>query len=189
MDEEDSRQEYYLDTIKRIVEDQKQFLGEETAMKWVRKTPVKVSDSGEVTGFYGRGEDAVEILRDYTENQEFYLEAINRIVDEMESFFGEKVALSQARGAPLRISPEGEIEAYYGHGRKALMTLARQYEEYMGRGNADFRIRQALQDVVDGKDELLPPRIRPTGEEDEKESFIDRIGNIFGMVYVPPSME
>lgn len=172
---EENRQEYYLDVMARIVEKEKEALGEEVALKWARKTPLKINADGEITGFYGKGEDAVEILRSYTEHQEFYLESLQSILDTVTDIFGRKIGHRYARQAPLEITPEGEIKAYYGTGRNALETLMRQYESYMGEQTANSKIRKALKDVDEDKYDLLPEEIRPGYQKDTGGSILDRI--------------
>ncbi|MFT4868792.1 MAG: hypothetical protein ACI83Q_000402 [Colwellia polaris] len=171
---EDNRQEYYLDVMARIVEKEKEALGEEVALKWARKTPLKINSEDEITGFYGKGEDAVEILRSYTEHQEFYLECLQKTMDAVTDLFGEKIGQRYARQAPLEITPEGEIKAYYGPGRNALQNLVTQYEEYMGDSTANSKIRNALEEVSEDKYELLPEEIRPE-KEDDRNSFLDNL--------------
>lgn len=162
---DENRQEYYLDLMKRIVDEEREALGEETALKWARKTPLKINSDGEITGFYGKGEETVEILRSYTEHQEFYIECLQKILDKMTSIFGRKIGQKYARQAPLEITPEGEIKAYYGTGRNALQNLINQYEIYMGEETANKKIRSALSDVSSEKVELLPEEVQPRKEE------------------------
>lgn len=173
---EENRQEYYLKVMERIVEDEKDALGEEVALKWARKTPLKINAEGEITGFYGKGEDAVDILRSYTEHQEFYLDCLQTILDKVTHIFGRKIGQRYARQAPLEITPEGEIKAYYGTGRNALQTLINQYESYMGEQTANSKIRKALSDTPEDKHELLPEEIRP-GNNTDSSGILDRIAS------------
>jgi hypothetical protein len=173
--EEENRQEYYMDAIKRIVDEEKEALGEKVALKWARKTPLKIDEEGEITGFYGKGEDAVEILRRYTEHQEFYLETIQKVVDKISDIFGQKIGYRYARQAPLEISPNGNVKAYYGTGRNALQNLVNQYETYMGDETADAKIRDALKDVPEDKQRLLPDEIQPRDDSDESSSFLQKL--------------
>ncbi len=175
---DENRQEYYLDLMKRIVDEEREALGEETALKWARKTPLRINADGEITGFYGKGEETVEILRSYTEHQEFYLECLQKILDKMTDIFGRKIGQKYARQAPLEITPDGEIKAYYGTGRNALQNLINQYELYMGEETANEKIRSALSDVEGSKVELLPEEVRPQEEEESQgsdEGFISSI--------------
>lgn len=172
---EENRQEYYMDVLKRIVENEKDALGEEVALKWARKTPLKINEDGEITGFYGRGEDAVEILRKYTEHQEFYLDSIQKIIDTVTNIFGRKIGYRYARQAPLEITPDGEVKAYYGTGRNALQTLVNQYESYMGEATANSKMRSALKDIDTENRSLLPEEIQPKESSDNGDSFYSRI--------------
>lgn len=171
----DDRQEYYFDTIQRIVEEQKEFLGPEIALKQARRAPLDIDDSGNVVDFYGRGSDALETLRNFTEHQEFYLEAIRSIVSEVASFFGEKMALGYARRAPLEVSADGEVLAYYGKGRKALEILVNNLEDDIGKDAADARIKRALSYVPEEKRSLLPERLRPEKGSEHGTTFLQRI--------------
>lgn len=172
---EENRQEYYLDVMERIVEKEKDALGEEVALKWARKTPLKINPEGELTGFYGKGEDAVEILRRYTEHQEFYIDCLQRIMDKVTAIFGRKIGQRYARQAPLEITPDGEIKAYYGTGRNALETLVNQYGNYMGDETAHSKIRKALQDMPKEKRELLPEDIQPKEKDDKGGGIISAL--------------
>lgn len=161
--------------MERIVEEEKDALGEEIALKWARKTPLKINSDGEITGFYGKGEDAVEILRSYTEHQEFYLNCLQTILDTVTNIFGRKIGHRYARQAPLEITPDGEIKAYYGTGRNALETLVNQYESYMGEQTANSKIRKALKDIPKDKYELLPEEIQPKKKNKDGDSLLDRV--------------
>ncbi|MDY6777999.1 MAG: hypothetical protein SVU32_04990 [Candidatus Nanohaloarchaea archaeon] len=179
-DEDEERQEYYLETIRDIVDEQKEYLGEETALKVAHQAPLNINAKGEVVDFYGRGEDAVAILRSFTEHQEFYLKTIRNIVDAIADFFGDQIALGYARSAPLEVNAEGEIEAYYGKGRQALEILVEQFENDIGREAADEQLRAALQDLSETKHQLLPERIRPR-EQGASRSLVDAVRSLFGM--------
>ncbi|MFB6158943.1 MAG: hypothetical protein ABEJ95_04790 [Candidatus Nanohalobium sp.] len=177
-EDSEDRQEYYKDTIEDIVEEQKDFLGEELALKQARQAPLSIDSEGNVEDFYGKGEDALEILRSYTEHQEFYLETIQRIVDNISNFFGQEMSLGYARKSPLEVTPEGEVKAYYGKGRKALNILVENLEQDIGKEAADKRIKRELDDLSDDEKKLLPENIRPQ-PSGEKKGLIDRVTNIF----------
>ena len=179
-DPEDDRQQYYIESIQNIIDKQKEQLGEETAIKWARRAPIRIDAEGEVQGFYGTGEDALETLRDYTEHEEFYLDAISSVIDTMCSFMGDDVGLKYARKAPLQIMPDGEVKAYYGTGRKALTILVKNYEEYMGKAVADQKIKSAFSDVEDEQLDLIPEDVRPQSSE-EKNSSGGLVSRIFGI--------
>ncbi|MDY6777584.1 MAG: hypothetical protein SVU32_02890 [Candidatus Nanohaloarchaea archaeon] len=179
-DDGEGRQEYYLDTIRGIVEEQKEFLGEDVAIKQARQAPLIIDADGNVEGFYGKGEDALEILRGFTEHQEFYLEAIQRTVDAVASFFGDKVALKYARQAPLEITPDGDVKAYYGKGLKSLKILLDNYEDYMGGSVADAQIRSAMEDLPEERQDLLPERIRP-GQGGKQGGLVEKIRTMLGV--------
>lgn len=177
-DSEQDRQEYYLESIQNIIDKQKEQLGEETAIRWARRAPIKIDPDGEVQGFYGNGEDALETLREYTEHEEFYLDAIQSVIDTVSGFMGDDVGLKFARKAPLQIMPNGDVQAYYGTGRKALTILIENYEDYMGKTVADQKIKGALSDIDDEKRDLVPEKVRP--EKKDESSSGGLISKIFG---------
>lgn len=176
-DDEEDRQEYYTESIQRIIDQQKEELGEETAIKWARRAPIKIDPNGKVQGFYGKGEDALETLRNYTEHEDFYLEVIQAVVDRMSGFMGKDVGLKFARKAPLQITPDGDVQAYYGTGRKALGILVGNYEGYMGDAVADQKIKGVISDYDEEKFDLVPESVRPEtqNEEDSSGGFISKI--------------
>ncbi|MFB6159285.1 MAG: hypothetical protein ABEJ95_06550 [Candidatus Nanohalobium sp.] len=164
--EEGERQEYYLSTIQDIVDEQKDFLGEQVALKQARRAPLNINEEGEVEDFYGSGEDALETLREFTEHQEFYLNAIQSIIDQFSEMLGEDVAYRYARKAPLEIMPRGEVQAYYGKGRGALETLVEQYEGVWGEEVAHRKVRNAMESSVpEEKYELLPEHMTPSDSD------------------------
>lgn len=160
-DDGEDRQEYYLDMLKDIVDEQKEFLGPEVALKQARKAPLQIDSEGRVVGFYGKGENALDILQSYVEHQEFYLHVIRQILKSIQDFFGKKLAMGYARRAPLEVTPDGEVLAYYGKGRKALEIMMERFEEDIGKEAADDRMRSAMREIPEEKRELLPERIRP----------------------------
>lgn len=174
MPDEDDRQEFYKESIEDIVEEQKEFLGKELALKQARQAPLEIDSEGNVVDFYGKGEDALEILRSYTEHQEFYLSTIQTIVDDVSQFFGDQIALGYARKAPLEVSSNGEVRAYYGKGRKALEILVEQFENDIGREAADKRIKNVLSDLSEDERKLVPERIRPD-QETREEGLLDKV--------------
>lgn len=174
-DEDKDRQEYYLGMIQDLVDEQKEFLGEQVALKQARRAPLDISNDGEVKDFYGSGEDALETLRDYTEHQEFYLNAIQAIIDQFSNMLGEDVGYKFARKAPLEILPGGEVQAYYGKGRNALETLVEQYEEVWGQKVAHNKVQNAMESGVNEENyELLPDYMRP---EENGGGFFGQIVN------------
>lgn len=179
-DDEEDRQEYYVESIQRIIDKQKEQLGEETAIKWARRAPIKIDPDGEVQGFYGTGEDALQTLRNYTEHEEFYLEAIQSVIDSISGFMGDDVGLKFARKAPLQITPDGEVQAYYGTGRKALSILVENYQDYMGDAVANQKIIGALSDVDDEKLDLIPEDVRPESQEEKESSSGGIISRLLG---------
>lgn len=176
-EDSEDRQEYYKDSIEDIVEEQKEFLGPELALKQARQAPLDIDSEGNVKDFYGKGEDALEILRSYTEHQEFYLEAIRRLVENISNFFGDEMALGYARKSPLEVRADGEIAAYYGKGRKALETLVEKFENDIGKDAADERIRNEFKDLSEDEAKLLPERIRP--EKTDSKGLTDIFKGIF----------
>ncbi|MFB6115845.1 MAG: hypothetical protein ABEK04_06200, partial [Candidatus Nanohalobium sp.] len=117
-------------------------------------------------------------LRSYTEHQEFYLETIQTIIDNISNFFGKQMALGYARKAPLEVTPEGEVKAYYGKGRKALEILAEEFENDIGKEAADQRIKNALDDLPDEKKKLIPEKIRPEESTDNGGGLFSRFKGI-----------
>lgn len=165
-DGEDGRQEYYLGTIQDIVNEQKDFLGERVALKQARRAPLDINNNGEVENFYGSGEDALETLREFTEHQEFYLNAIQSIIDQFSEMLGEDVSLKFARKAPLEIMPGGEVQAYYGKGKDALETLVAQYEGVWGEEVAHRKVQNAMNNSIEEENyELLPKYLTPSNED------------------------
>lgn len=176
-EDSENRQEYYKNSIEDIVEEQKDFLGPELALKQARQAPLDINSEGKVQDFYGKGEDALEILRSYTEHQEFYLESIRRLIQNISNFFGQEMALGYARKSPLEIRPDGEVVAYYGKGRKAFETLVEKFENDIGEDAADERIKNEFSDLSEDEIKLLPERTRP--EESESKGFKDFFRGIF----------
>lgn len=179
-DEEEDRQEYYLSTMQDIVDEQKEFLGEKVAIKQARQAPLKIDAGGEIVDFYGKGMDALEILRSFTEHQKFYLEVIRRTIKAVENFFGQKVAYKYAMQAPLEIGPDNEVHAYYGKGLNALKVLIENYEGHMGESVANSQIRSAMEDLPEEDMGLLPERIRPAPRNGEEGGFMDNIRDLIG---------
>lgn len=170
------RQEYYLSLIKKIVEQQKKFLGEKVALKQARRAPLHIDKDGNIIDFYGSGQKALETLRGFTEHQELYLTVIRDIVDTFKDFLGDKTALAKARKAPLFIDKDGNVSAYYGQGRNALEILVNQFESVLGREVARVKIRAAVrQTVPEDQMELLPERIRPVEHHDEEGNLLNRL--------------
>lgn len=161
-EDDGERNEFYLSNIRDIVEEQKEFLGEDVALKQARRAPLDINQDGEVVDFYGSGEDALETLRNFTEHQEFYLEAIQIIINKFSELLGPKNAQRYARQAPLQITPDGDVKAYYGKGKDALETLVGQYEEVWGEEVAHRKVKNAMEDSISNdKYDLLPEYMRP----------------------------
>ncbi len=174
------KQDYYIDLIERLVDDQKDFLGDEVALKQARKAPLRIDSQGNVEGFYGTGEAALETLRSYTENQEFYLNAIKLIIDRFKEFAGKKIALIAARQSPLEVGSGGRIKAYYGTGRKALTVLIGQYRDLLGRNVANIEVKKALTDISRDNRELIPSDVRPSSSSRSGiDFFIERLKDVF----------
>ncbi|MCJ7429399.1 MAG: hypothetical protein MUP66_03325 [Candidatus Nanohaloarchaeota archaeon QJJ-5] len=180
--EETDRQEYYLESIRDIVDEQRELVGEDIALKQAHQAPLKIDDDGTITGFYGKGEDALAILRGFTEHQEFYLDAIQQIIDQIRALFGRKIAIGYARRSPLEVTADGSVEAYYGKGHKALLVLTEQIEQDMGKTVADNQIREALKGTNPKHWELLPTDIRPEepAQSTDNRSLLRRILSFFG---------
>lgn len=167
------RKEYYLSMIRKIVDDQKELLGERAALKQARRAPLHVNKDGEIVDFYGSGKKALETLRQFTEHQELYLKLVREIVSTFKAFLGEKTALTKARKAPLFIDKDGNVSAYYGNGRNAINILTTQFESVLGDRVAHRKIRSVVQHTVpEAQWDLLPGRIRP--EKTETTGAADR---------------
>lgn len=96
------------------------------------------------------------------EDEELYLDVLNAIVAYETELLGKKAALLQARKAPLDINVDGQVEGFYGEGRKAVDILVSQYETVFGRATADAGIRRTLDDVVPEENvDMLPERVHP----------------------------
>lgn len=172
---EENREEYYLETIQRIVDQQKEDLGEEVAIKWARRAPLRIDADGNVQDFYGKGENALETLRNYTEHEEFYLDALQAVIDSISNFMGKSIGVGTARKAPLQISPDGEVKAYYGTGRKALEILMDSYESYMGATVADTKMRNAIAQFDEENYDLVPENIRPKKESEKSGGLLHKL--------------
>jgi hypothetical protein len=99
--------------------------------------------------------------------EEKYLNLLQEIMEKQQSLLGEKVAEGKARSAPLEITPEGDIDKYYGEGQNAVDLLIQQYEKVWGTQNADKKIKRTVRGQLEPKDyDLVPERIRP--EEKQK---------------------
>lgn len=90
-----------------------------------------------------------------------YLALLRRIVESMTELVGEQYALRYARKAPLDISADGTVTAYYGTGEKALDILITRYEGFLGETVADSRIKKEMADLDQDDRALLPERVRP----------------------------
>lgn len=185
--DEENREEYYLETIQHLVDQQKEDIGEEAAIKWARRAPLRIDANGNVQDFYGKGEDALETLRTYTEHEEFYLDAIQAIIDAISNFMGDDIGMGTARKAPLQITPDGEVQAYYGTGRKALEILMNSYEDYMGATVADTKMRNAISQFDEEKYDLVPEQIRPRKESEKSGGLLHKLlGTAFSAnLYIP----
>lgn len=179
--EKSERQEYYLASIRDIVEEQRDLFGDDIALKQAHQAPLKIDEDSNVTGFYGRGEDALAILRSFTEHQSFYLEVIQAIINRISTLFGQRIALGYARQSPLEIAPEGHVKAYYGKGRQALTILMEQIESDLGNQVADNQMRSALREKTLKQQELLPDDIRPTTNSNTNDGLLARIKSFLGL--------
>lgn len=96
------------------------------------------------------------------QDEEFYLPIIRQIVDKQKTMLGDKVALGRARKAPLTISPDNEIEEFFGDGKQAVDILVQQYEDFAGPNVVDSNVQNIVKSEVDSDDyDKLPERIRP----------------------------
>jgi hypothetical protein len=108
-----------------------------------------------------------------TEGEEIYLRAIEAIVEAFEELLGEETAYSYARKAPLQITPDGEIESFYGERSDALDLLVEQYQELWGDEVALRKVRRALREEFEQEElEMLPDRYV---EERNSSGLFDRV--------------
>jgi hypothetical protein len=182
------RKEYYLALIRKIIDEQKELLGEKAALKQARRAPLHIDKDRNVVDFYGNGEKALETLRQFTDHQELYLKIIQAIVSAFKTFLGDKTALAKARKAPLFIDKNGEVSAYYGNGKNAVDILVQQFETVLGAEVAHLKIRNVVRDEVPEEQwQLLPERIQPskrTRTEREKNLINRLVSHIKGTVHV-----
>lgn len=72
--------QFYVDVIQETIYGFAELLGEKTALMHARKAPINITPNGQVTGYYGRGREAFDML-----------------ITEYESIFGEEVADKKVR--------------------------------------------------------------------------------------------
>lgn len=108
------------------------------------------------------GHDVADEGEEEDGSDQFYIDVIQRTVYGFAEIFGEKVALENARKAPLNITVDGQVTGYYGSGKEAFDMLVQQYESMFGKDVADRKVRNMLHGTV-SKDEkhLLPERLQP----------------------------
>lgn len=116
---------------------------------------------------------------DGREHQDFYLDLIQQIIDEMRRFSGEQVALKYARKAPLDIAADGTVEGYYGEGINAVTTLLERYDDYMGEHYTNTRIRRVTDDLPPDKQDLLPERLQPSASTENHYGILERLKRAF----------
>lgn len=108
------------------------------------------------------------------------MEACQALIDRFSDLLGRKTALIKARKAPIQISPEGEIEAFYGEGEQVLNVLIHQYEEVFGSAVARKEAQTALRPVADEEDqEYLPDSLQADNIGTSK-SLLARLRHLIG---------
>lgn len=156
--------------VKKLVEDLKNSVGEEFARKRAKKAGVSLDKRLRVLDIKDRTK-ALEDLR----LPDFYCDVLTDIIDNVGKFYGYEHALMQARHAPLVINSEGEVQGFYGTGRKATDILITQMEREFGADVIEMRLGIELQEKVEeDRYELLPERIRE--KEDDKGFFTMLLG-------------
>lgn len=94
-----------------------------------------------------------------------YIRILQEIIDGQASFLGRKLALKQARRAPIEIDSEGSVTGFYGDGKNAVDILVTTFETVVGEDVADRKIRNHLRDTIDSEEyALLPERVKPMEE-------------------------
>lgn len=94
-EEEDGQieKDFYLDTIRKVVEQQKELLGDDVALMKARQAPLEIDKDNEVKDFYGQGEDTLETL-----------------VDQYGEVWGDQVARRKVRRTVKESVPEERYE-------------------------------------------------------------------------------
>jgi hypothetical protein len=108
---EDSRTEaetadngqFYVDMIQATIYGFAELLGGKTALTHARRAPVNITPDGQVTGYYGKGDEAFDVLvRQY--ESVFGREVADRKVRNM---LADTVADEERHLLPERLQPEG----------------------------------------------------------------------------------
>jgi hypothetical protein len=89
----EDEQEFYLRTIRDIVQAFKLFQGSKSALIKARKAPLDINPEGHIEGYYGKGEKVLLLL-----------------MDQYSEFIGEEAAYSQVRGILGDDLSEDELE-------------------------------------------------------------------------------
>jgi hypothetical protein len=92
-EEEQIEKEFYLETIRKVVDQQKELLGKDVALMKARQAPLEIDKDNEVRDFYGRGEDTLKTL-----------------VDQYGEVWGDKVARRKVRSTVKESVPEEKYE-------------------------------------------------------------------------------
>lgn len=99
--EENNETEFYLTTINAILDEFTSLIGTKTTMIQARKAPLQIDADGTVTGFYGDGAEALDILTQQFEEVFGTTMARTRIQVALE-----EVAETEDERLPERIRPE-----------------------------------------------------------------------------------
>lgn len=101
-------------------------------------------------------------------DDEFYIQLMERTIATFSLLLGEKTALIAARKAPITITPDNTITGYYGTGKRAFDVLIQQYESVFGSQMADRKVRNSIRDMVsDDEKDRVPDRVRPPNEHEK----------------------
>lgn len=103
---DEGNDQFYIDVIQQTVYGFAEIFGEKTALAHARKAPINITVDGQVTGYYGSGEEAFDML-----------------VQQYESVFGKDVTDRKVRNMlhgtvsddkkhllPERLQPETKME-------------------------------------------------------------------------------
>ncbi len=61
-EELDDNKDFYLSLIRDLVADQEQMLGKQVALQKARAAPLEIDKEGDITDYYGKGENVMETL-------------------------------------------------------------------------------------------------------------------------------
>lgn len=136
-------EDQYLNKMRDLVQEAKQERSEREVVQEARKTPVNLTPEGEVEGYYGKGEQALQTLRNQlntgqavqrtssrkirgAKDKEEYLKEMSELVQRQIDKKGKEEVIERAMKTPVQVDPEGEVRGYFGRGENALQSLRRE---------------------------------------------------------------